>query len=70
MMQRLLGIDREFEFWSSDEEFYRMGAQTLRSNCILEIDKLLGTGVRIRSVGDALSDALSRWQRLPALRAA
>lgn len=70
MLQRVLGLDREFEFWSSDEEFYKMGAQTLRSNCILEIDKLLGTGVRLRSVTDALLDSLNRWQRLPALRAA
>jgi dTDP-4-dehydrorhamnose reductase len=70
MMQRHLGLDRQFEYWSGDEEFYRMGAQTVRSNCILEVDKLAGTGVRLRAVNDALTDALSRWQRLPALQAA
>jgi hypothetical protein len=69
LMQRILGLDRQFEFWANDDEFYRMGAQTLRSNCILEIDKLLGTGIRLRPVADALIDSLKRWQRLPALGA-
>jgi dTDP-4-dehydrorhamnose reductase len=57
-----LGVARKFEFWSGDDEFYRKGATTLRSNCILEVNKLLATGVRLRSVGDALQDALQRWQ--------
>jgi dTDP-4-dehydrorhamnose reductase len=70
MMERLLGLNRQFDFWANDEEFYRMGAQTPRSNCILEIDKLLGTGIQMRTVTDALTDSLTRWQRLPALRAA
>lgn len=70
LIKKILGIEREFEFWSSDDEFYKMGAQTPRSNCILEIDKLLGTGIRMRPVTDALLDALKRWHKLPALRPA
>jgi dTDP-4-dehydrorhamnose reductase len=57
-----LGLARKFEFWSGDDEFYRKGATTLRSNCILEVDKLLATGVKLRPVHEALQDALQRWQ--------
>ena len=52
---------REFRFWEDDREFYRTGASALRSNCILDSGKLLGAGVRLRPVGDALDDALDRW---------
>jgi dTDP-4-dehydrorhamnose reductase len=51
----------EPEFWQSDEEFYRFGAVTPRSNCILDTTKILRAGIRIRSVGEALEDALNRW---------
>jgi dTDP-4-dehydrorhamnose reductase len=51
----------EPEFWQSDEEFYRFGAVTPRSNCILDTTKILKAGIRIRSVGEALEDALNRW---------
>lgn len=62
MIQRHLQPQRKFEFWSGDEEFYRKGATTLRSNCILEVDKALAAGVKLRPVGDALEEALQRWQ--------
>jgi dTDP-4-dehydrorhamnose reductase len=61
MIQRLLKPDRNFEYWSSDEEFYAHGAKTLRSNCVLDVSKLLATGVRIRPVERALEDALRHW---------
>ncbi len=37
-------------FWKDDEEFYRTAARTPRSNCILDVSKLLATGVAIRPV--------------------
>jgi len=49
------------EFWRNDDEFYRFGAVTPRSNSILETTKILKAGIRIRSVGEALEDALNRW---------
>lgn len=52
---------RPFEFWASDEEFYRVAAKTPRSNCVMDCSKLLATGVKIRSVDEALEDALTRW---------
>jgi dTDP-4-dehydrorhamnose reductase len=49
------------EFWQSDDEFYRFGAITPRSNCILDPGKLLKSGIRIRPVEEALEEALDRW---------
>ena len=49
------------EFWQSDDEFYRFGAVTPRSNCILDGTKLFNAGIRIRPLGEALEEALDRW---------
>jgi len=61
-MQRVLGLNRRFEFWENDEEFYRVAAKTPRSNCILDTSKLSSTGVIIRSAEEAIQDALERWR--------
>jgi hypothetical protein len=49
------------EFWESDDEFYRFGAVTPRSNCILDTSKLLQAGIRIRPAGEAIQEALASW---------
>lgn len=61
MIQRILKPNRAFEFWQSDEEFYRVAAKTPRSNCIMDVSKLLGTGVKLRPVHEALEDSLKNW---------
>jgi dTDP-4-dehydrorhamnose reductase len=63
MIQAILKPARAFEFWASDEEFYRVAAKTPRSNCILDVSKLLATGVKLRPVEEALEDALrqGKW---------
>ena len=61
LIQKILKPSRAFEFWSSDEEFYRGAAKTPRSNCILDVSKLLATGVKVRPVEDALVDSLKNW---------
>jgi dTDP-4-dehydrorhamnose reductase len=48
-------------FWQSDDEFYRFGAVTPRSNCILDPSKLVAAGIKIRSVSEALGEAMSQW---------
>ena len=63
LIERFLKPNRKFEFWASDEEFYRVAAKTPRSNCIMDVSKLLATGVSMRSVEDALEDSLTHWQR-------
>lgn len=60
-IQRIMKPTRAFEFWASDEEFYAKAAAAPRSNCILDVTKLLGAGVRMRSVDEAISDSLTRW---------
>jgi UDP-glucose 4,6-dehydratase len=62
MIQRHLAPSRKFEFWSNDEEFYRLGAKTPRSNCVLDVSKVLATGVKLRSVEEALEDSVRNWR--------
>ena len=62
MIQKILKPKRKFEFWRNDEEFYRIAAKTPRSNCVLDVSKLLGTGVKIRPVVEALEDSLRNWK--------
>jgi dTDP-4-dehydrorhamnose reductase len=58
---RVLKPARSLELCESDEEFYRIAAKTPRSNCVLDVSRLLSAGVRIRPVDEALDDALERW---------
>ena len=61
MIEKILKPDRRFEFWESDAEFYRTGAKTLRSNCVLDVSKLLATGVKIRPIEESLEWSLRNW---------
>ncbi len=65
LIEERLRPARKFEFWASDEEFYRVAAKTPRSNCVMDVSKLLAAGVNVRPVAaaldDALDDALARW---------
>lgn len=62
MVEKILRPDKKFEFWKSDEEFYRVAAKTPRSNCVLDISKLLATGVKMRPVAEALEASLREWK--------
>jgi dTDP-4-dehydrorhamnose reductase len=62
MIERILKPKRTFEFWTNDEEFYRTGAMTLRSNCVLDMSKLLATGVKIRPIVESLEASLREWK--------
>jgi dTDP-4-dehydrorhamnose reductase len=59
---RILKPSRAFEFWANDAEFYRLGAVTPRSNCVLDVSKLLATGVQLRPVEEAVEAALMEWK--------
>jgi dTDP-4-dehydrorhamnose reductase len=61
-IEKILKPARRFEFWANDDEFYRSGAKTPRSNCVLDVSKLLSTGVKMRPVEAALEDSLSNWK--------
>ena len=62
MLQPVLAPGRKFEFWTDDAEFYRVAARTPRSNCVLDMTKLLATGVKMRPVQEALQQAIKNWQ--------
>jgi len=62
LIQRILKPTRAFEFWADDAEFYRSAAKTPRSNCVLDASKLLSTGVKMRSVEEALESSLKNWK--------
>jgi UDP-glucose 4,6-dehydratase len=61
-IQKILRSKRQFEFWASDEEFYRVAAKTPRSNCVLDVSKLLAVGVKIRPVEEAIESSLKNWK--------
>jgi dTDP-4-dehydrorhamnose reductase len=62
LIETILRPSRPFEFWKDDAEFYRLAAKTPRANCILDVSKLLATGVSLRPVHDALQDSLQNWK--------
>lgn len=59
---KFLKPPRQFEYWSDDAEFYRVAAKTPRSNCVMDVSKLLSAGVKIRGVEEALEDSLRNWK--------
>jgi len=61
LIERILRPNRQFEFWSDDAEFYRF-AKAPRSNCVMDVSKLLATGVTIRPVEEALEHSLENWR--------
>ncbi len=61
LIERHLKPTKKFEFWASDEEFYRVAAKTPRSNCIMDSGKLLRAGVCVRPVEAALEHSLKNW---------
>jgi hypothetical protein len=63
MVEQILQPNRAFEFWKDDSEFYRVAAKTPRSNCVLDVSKLLAAGVKIRPVHEALETSLRDWKR-------
>jgi UDP-glucose 4,6-dehydratase len=61
-IEKILKPARIFEFWENDEEFYHFAAKTPRSNCVMDVSKLLATGIKVRSVEEALEDSLHNWK--------
>jgi UDP-glucose 4,6-dehydratase len=61
-IEKFLKPPRKFEFWANDAEFYQVAAKTPRSNCVMDVSKLLVAGVKIRGVEEALEDSLRNWK--------
>lgn len=62
MIERILKPARKFEYWKDDAEFYHLAAKTPRSNCVLDVSKLLAAGIKIRPVEEALEHSLRNWK--------
>jgi UDP-glucose 4,6-dehydratase len=62
LIQKILKPAKRFEFWANDEEFYHLAVKTPRSNCVMNVSKLLSTGVRMRPVIEAIEESLKNWK--------
>lgn len=62
MIQKILKPARYFDFWQDDTDFHNQGNRAPRANCILDVSKLLATGVSMRPLADAVEDALKNWR--------
>jgi UDP-glucose 4,6-dehydratase len=62
LLEKVLKPGKRFEFWLNDAEFYQQAAKTPRSNCVLDVSKLLAVGVKIRPVVEAIEDSLRNWK--------
>jgi dTDP-4-dehydrorhamnose reductase len=62
MIQKNLRPLRLFDFWRDDAEFYSQGNRVPRANGILDVSKLLATGVSMRPLAEAIEDALKNWR--------
>jgi dTDP-4-dehydrorhamnose reductase len=61
-IEKILKPKHKFEYWTSDEEFYKVAAKTPRSNCVMDTTKLVSAGVKIRGVEEALEQSLKNWK--------
>lgn len=60
MMNNVPGMKRDFKWFVGDDEFYKH-AIAPRSNCTLNMDKLLLAGVKIRNVRKAMMESLAHF---------
>jgi len=62
LIEKILKLNRKFEFWKDDAEFYKVAAKTPRSNCVMDVSKLLAAGIKMRDVHEAIEDSLKNWK--------
>lgn len=54
-------IDKKFEFFKDENEFYSVAAKTPRSNCILNNSKLIKTGFKIDNIHDSILKSIKNY---------
>jgi dTDP-4-dehydrorhamnose reductase len=64
MIRLILKREKPFEYWD-EREFMTNVARTIKSNCTLDVSKLLDTGVKMRTVHEAVEDSLKNWHVSP-----
>lgn len=60
-LKKTIGKDKVFNI-INEEEFYKTCAKTPRSNCVMDNSKLLNTGIKMRTVDEALDYCLDNWK--------
>jgi len=63
LISKHLNLNNDFDFFDSEEEFYKLGAKAPRSNCLLDNSKLLSTGFKMRDTEEALDESLKNWRK-------
>ena len=61
-IQRILKPDCHFEFGEDEGELFGPRFREPCSNYILDVSKLLATGVKMRPAREALEDAVRKWR--------
>ena len=61
LIRAYLFPERTFSYFHSEDEFLQLAAKTPRSNCVLDNSKLLGTGISMSHVEDAIVRSLENW---------
>lgn len=61
-LKKTIAKDQQFEL-IDEAALYANYAKTPRSNCIMDNSKLLSTGIKMRSVDEALDSCLANWKK-------
>ena len=62
LIKKHLKPNKTFQFFDSEADFLRLAAKTPRSNCVMDNSKLLGTGIWMSEVHDAIEMSLKNWK--------
>ena len=62
LFKKTIAKNRNFEFVEEDE-FYKTLAKTPRSNCVMSNEKLLSTGIKMRTTEEALNYCVNNWNQ-------
>lgn len=59
-LKNTIAVDKKFTF-VNDDEFYKDIAKTPRSNCVMSNEKLLSTGIKMRTADEAIDYCIKNW---------
>lgn len=62
LLKSTIAKDHNFEF-VEESEFYKILAKTPRSNCVMSNEKLLSTGIKMRTTEEALNYCVNNWKQ-------
>ncbi|TWT76552.1 dTDP-4-dehydrorhamnose reductase [Planctomycetes bacterium CA13] len=63
MIKKHMLPEKEFRFFDDEDQFMQIAAKTPRSNCVMDCSKLLGTGIKLTAVDEAIENSLKTWRR-------